>query len=167
MDPEKKNKVQDIMETISKLKWNWAGHVLRRIDYCWTTCIMFWMSWKHTRNRGRPRIKWRDDLDSFIKRCHCVTQRGRFTSNNGDSTAETWNWGQKKTWLMLWSVLRLGYSYSIYLLKTLYMSLTSQLWTYRLPVMGVILHNVAATMAKNITHDTKVFSIFLSYCNLP
>ena len=45
------------------------------------------------------------------------------------------------------------------------MSLTSQLWTYRLPVMGVILHNVAATMAKNITHDTKVFAIFLSYCN--
>ena len=71
---KKKNKVRDIMETISKLKWNWAGHVVRRIDYCWTTCIMFWMSWKHTRNRGRPRIKWRDDLDSFIKRCHCVTE---------------------------------------------------------------------------------------------
>ena len=28
MDPEKKNKVQDIMETIRKLKWNWAGHRL-------------------------------------------------------------------------------------------------------------------------------------------
>ena len=47
------------------------------------------------------------------------------------------------------------------------MSLTSQLWTYRLPVMGVILHNVAAIMAKNITHDTKVFAVFLSYYNLP
>lgn len=45
------------------------------------------------------------------------------------------------------------------------MILTRQFWTYGLPVMGVILHNVAATMAKNITHDTKVFAIFLSYCN--
>ena len=47
------------------------------------------------------------------------------------------------------------------------MSLTRQFWTYGLPVMGVILHNVAVTMTKNITHNNKVFAIFLSYCNLP
>ena len=110
---KKKNKVRDIMETISKLKWSWAGHVVRRIDYCWTTCIMFWMSWKHTRNRGRPRIKWRDDLDSFIKR-HCVTQNLDQWRSKGKAYIQQWrfngrNWCQNKTRLMPWSVLRLGY----------------------------------------------------------
>lgn len=31
------------METIIKLKWNWAGNVARRTDNHWTTHIMFWM----------------------------------------------------------------------------------------------------------------------------
>ena len=42
------------------------------------------------------------------------------------------------------------------------MILTRQFWTYGLPLMGVILHNIAATMAKNITHDTKVFAMTCS-----
>ena len=53
----KKTKVRDIMEIISKLKWNWAGHVARRTDNRRTTCITFWTPRGHTRNRGRPRTR--------------------------------------------------------------------------------------------------------------
>ena len=69
-----KTKVRDILETISKLKWNWAGHVARRTDNRWTTHIMFWTPQGHTRNQGRPRTRWRDDLDSFLKYWHHVAQ---------------------------------------------------------------------------------------------
>ena len=67
-------KKRDIMEAISKLKWNWAGHVARRTDNRWTTRITFWTPRGHTRNRGRPRTRWRNDLDSFLKLWHCVAQ---------------------------------------------------------------------------------------------
>ena len=63
-----KTKVRDIMETISKRKWNWADHVARRKDNRWTTRITFWTPRGHTGNRGRPRTRWRDDLESFWHR---------------------------------------------------------------------------------------------------
>ena len=71
-----KNKVRDIMETISKLKWNWAGHVARRTDQGWTTRILFWTPRGRTRNRGRPTTRWRDDLDSSVKHWHHVNGEG-------------------------------------------------------------------------------------------
>ena len=61
---EKKNKARDSMETISQLIWNWAGHVTRRTDNRWTTRITFLTPRGPTRNRGRPRTRGRDDLNS-------------------------------------------------------------------------------------------------------
>ena len=82
---------------LCKLKWNWPGHVARRTDNHWTTCITFWMPHGHTRNGGRPRMRLRDDLDSFGKHSGTMSRKtwsigdqwGRPTSNNGHSTAET------------------------------------------------------------------------------
>ena len=37
-----KTKVQDIMETISKLKWKWAGHLSRRTGNRWKTKVTVW-----------------------------------------------------------------------------------------------------------------------------
>ena len=70
-----KTKVRDIMETTSKLKWNWAAHVARRTDNRWTTRITFWTPRGHTRNRGIPRTRWRDDLDSFLRHWHRAAQK--------------------------------------------------------------------------------------------
>ena len=83
---------------LCKLKWNWPGHVVRRTDNHWTTCITFWMPHGHTRNWGRPRIRWRDNLDGFGKHWHHVTQnvvqwrsvrKAYIQQYNGHSTAET------------------------------------------------------------------------------
>ena len=69
-----KTKVRDMTKTMSKLKWDWAGHVARRTDNRWTSRITFWKPRETQRNRGRPRKRWRDDLDSFLKHWHRVAQ---------------------------------------------------------------------------------------------
>ena len=63
-------KLRDILETISKAKWTWAGHLTRRTDNRWTTKLTFWQPRDHTRNKGRPKFRWRDDLDKFRKHWH-------------------------------------------------------------------------------------------------
>ena len=49
-------KLRDILETISKPKWTWAGHLTRRTDNRWTTKLTFWQPRGHTRNKGRPKF---------------------------------------------------------------------------------------------------------------
>lgn len=57
-----KTKVRIIMETLTKGKWNLAGHVARRTDNRLKSRIAFWTPYGPTRNRGKPRTGWRDDL---------------------------------------------------------------------------------------------------------
>ena len=85
-----KTKVRGIMETISKPKWNWAGHVARRTDNCWTTRFTFWAPRGHTRNRRRPRMRWRDDLDSFLKHWHRVAQNVVQGRSVGKACVQGW-----------------------------------------------------------------------------
>jgi len=63
-------KIRDILEVINKAKWTWAGHVTRRKDNRWTTKLTTWQPRGHTRNRGRQKTRWRDDLDAFRKFWH-------------------------------------------------------------------------------------------------
>ena len=49
-------KLRDILETISKAKWTWAGHLTRRTDNRRTTKLTFWQPRGHTRNKGRPKF---------------------------------------------------------------------------------------------------------------
>ena len=63
------------METIRKQKWDWAGHMWRELtDNRWITRITFWTPQGYTRNQERPRTRWRDDLESFVKHWHRVAQ---------------------------------------------------------------------------------------------
>lgn len=92
----KNTKVQDIMETISKLKWNWAwSYVTRITDNCWTTRITFWIPQGHTRNQERPRTRWRSDLKNFVKHWHCKTWsqwRSMGKAHDQRQTFKGWNW---------------------------------------------------------------------------
>jgi len=60
-------KVDDIVETIKSLKWNWAGHVYRREDNRWTIRTTDWIPRNYKRSRGRQKMRWRDELDKFDK----------------------------------------------------------------------------------------------------
>lgn len=70
-----------------KLSWSWGE---KNSDNRWTIRVTFWTPLQgHTRNRGRPRARWKDDLDRFIKTLACtVLQKtlrsmGKATSNGG------------------------------------------------------------------------------------
>ncbi|XP_075985622.1 uncharacterized protein LOC142982823 [Anticarsia gemmatalis] len=79
-----KTQIADVAEKAAKLKWNWAGHVCRMPDDAWAKIATKWTPPTGRRRRGRPRKRWRDELDSYnpdwrlsdqvraIQRCHLL-----------------------------------------------------------------------------------------------
>ncbi len=61
--------VEDILMTIKKkikkLKWLWAGHIMRRTDNRWTKRVTEWQPRNSKRSQGRQRIRWRDEIAAF------------------------------------------------------------------------------------------------------
>ena len=78
-----KTKVKDILETIRKLKWNWAGHVARMTDNRWTSRTTFWTPRGYARNRGRQKTRWRDDLEQHQQQWHRAAQDRNMWKNLG------------------------------------------------------------------------------------
>lgn len=56
-----KTKTIDIMLKIKRLKWRWAGHVIRGHDK-WSKKITGWYPREGKRKRGRPQKRWDDDI---------------------------------------------------------------------------------------------------------
>ena len=59
-------KLRDIVETVKQLKWNWAGHLARIEDTRWTIKVTKWTPLENKRNRGKQKIRWRDEIQKFI-----------------------------------------------------------------------------------------------------
>ena len=55
-------KVEDILCAIKKRKWTWAGHIYRRTDNRWTKLATEWEPRDGARHRGRPIMRWRDEI---------------------------------------------------------------------------------------------------------
>jgi len=58
-------KVQDIIEAVMRLKFKWAGHIVRRMDGRWTRVILGWTPEGGKRLRGRPLGRWIDSIRKF------------------------------------------------------------------------------------------------------
>ena len=58
-------KVKDVIETVKEKKWKWAGHVARMKDRRWTVEITDWRPMDGKRGKGRPKKRWRDEMDSY------------------------------------------------------------------------------------------------------
>ncbi|CAG9128206.1 unnamed protein product [Plutella xylostella] len=56
----------DVGAQTAKLKWAWAGHVCRMHPDRWARIVTEWVPSDGRRRRGRPRRRWRDDLDRFL-----------------------------------------------------------------------------------------------------
>ena len=54
--------IEDVSSRIKSSKHRWAGHVARFTDNRWTSRITTWTPRLHRRARGRPNLRWRDDL---------------------------------------------------------------------------------------------------------
>ena len=66
LEIREKTKVNDIIEEITKLKWKWAGHVARMKDNRWTIRCTEWQVRDGKRSRGRPKRRWRDDIQQWL-----------------------------------------------------------------------------------------------------
>ena len=62
-----KTKVTDVIEQVRRRKWTWAGHVSRIRDNRWTRRITTWKTYERKTRRGRPAIRWREELDDYWK----------------------------------------------------------------------------------------------------
>ncbi len=57
--------VEDILMTIKKKKWSWAGHIMGRTDNRWTKRVMEWQPKKTPRKARGGRVRWRDEISAF------------------------------------------------------------------------------------------------------
>ncbi|PZC72575.1 hypothetical protein B5X24_HaOG210906, partial [Helicoverpa armigera] len=60
----RRTKVTDIAHRISKLKWQWAGHIARRADGRWGRKVLEWRPRTSKRSVGRPYKGRRRMLDA-------------------------------------------------------------------------------------------------------
>ena len=60
-----KTGVNDILEVLTKTRVKWAGHVARMKDNRWTIRCTEWQVRNGRRSRGRPKSRWRDDLQQW------------------------------------------------------------------------------------------------------
>ena len=60
-----RTKLIDIIYTVRKMKWSWAGHINRLKDDRWTSRVTTWTQYDKKRRQGRPAKRWRDDLDKY------------------------------------------------------------------------------------------------------
>lgn len=58
--------VTDIIDAINSSRHRWAGHVSRFQDNRWTIRATEWTPREWKRPRGRPRVRWKDDLISHL-----------------------------------------------------------------------------------------------------
>lgn len=58
-----RTKIIDAARQACQLKWRWAGHAARCSDGRWTERIIHWYPRGADRPRGRPRRRWRDDIE--------------------------------------------------------------------------------------------------------
>ncbi|CAK1604107.1 unnamed protein product [Parnassius mnemosyne] len=64
-DIRSRTRVTDIAQRISKLKWQWAGHIARRTDNRWGRKVLEWQPRHMKRKRGRPCRRWEDDIKAI------------------------------------------------------------------------------------------------------
>ena len=74
-------KTQGILKIIKLRKWKLAGHISRRSDNRWTKRVTPWRPMDGNRNRERPHLRWRDEIEIYW---------GRVNRNNARDGA-TWH----------------------------------------------------------------------------
>jgi hypothetical protein len=63
MELRTKTGIVDVGARTAKLKWDWTGHVCQMHAERWANLATEWLPQDGFRGRGRPKTRWRDDLD--------------------------------------------------------------------------------------------------------
>ncbi|CAH2243094.1 jg14115 [Pararge aegeria aegeria] len=56
----RRTRVTDIAQRVAKLKWQWAGHIVRRKTRRWGPKVLEWQPRTGKRSVGRPPTRWTD-----------------------------------------------------------------------------------------------------------
>ena len=62
-----KTGITEVGNKTARLKWDWAGHVCSIQQDRWARVITQWVPDDRRRCRGRPRKRWRTELDAFMR----------------------------------------------------------------------------------------------------
>ncbi|CAG9133292.1 unnamed protein product [Plutella xylostella] len=90
-DLRSKTQIADVGAKTAKLKWDWAGHVCRMQPERWAKNATKWIPNNGRRRRGRPRKRWRDDLDNFnTEWCEQAQERDKWNVQ-GETFAQQWD----------------------------------------------------------------------------
>ncbi|CAK1591052.1 unnamed protein product [Parnassius mnemosyne] len=55
-------KINDVTHCVRKLKWKWAGHMMRNNKEKWAKNVTEWCPRQNKRKKGRQRLRWEDDI---------------------------------------------------------------------------------------------------------
>ncbi|KAI5635397.1 hypothetical protein NE865_11866 [Phthorimaea operculella] len=72
----KRSKVTDVSLKVAKLKWEWAGHIARKSE-SWCKRLLEWRPWDQKRPRGRPQMRWKDDIKKVAGSNWTLTAQNR------------------------------------------------------------------------------------------
>jgi hypothetical protein len=62
----KKTGATDIRYLIKKMKYRYAGHISRKEGNRWEKILLDWTPYGNKRNRGRPRLRWEDEIRKHL-----------------------------------------------------------------------------------------------------
>ncbi|KAJ8715750.1 hypothetical protein PYW07_010232 [Mythimna separata] len=86
-----KTQIIDVAQKAAQLKWDWAGHVCRMPIERWASKTQGWCPETARRGRGRPRRRWRDDLDVFLENWQEVAQSRERWKEWREAFAQQWD----------------------------------------------------------------------------
>ena len=81
-------KQEDIMVDLTRRKWTWIGHVLRKDSGDVVKESLLWTS-EGKRQRGRPRITWRRSAEKELKSMHLTWSEIRKVAQDRSHWRET------------------------------------------------------------------------------
>lgn len=86
-----KSKVTDVITSVSKMKWNWVGHVARQDNQRWTKQLIHWRPRQNKRSVGRPQQRWIDDIKKKAgTKWHQVAQNRKEWQRKGETYVQEW-----------------------------------------------------------------------------
>jgi hypothetical protein len=82
----------DVGYKIKKAKFQYAGHIMRSERERWTKILTEWRPYEGKRNKGRPKTRWRDELERRVgKFWHRETQDRKKWKLIGEAYARQWD----------------------------------------------------------------------------
>ena len=83
--------ITDVGKKAARLKWDWAGHVSRMQNDRWAKVSTQWVPADGRRRRGRPKKRWRDDLDAHCNGWFEVALEKTTWKDVGEAFAQQWD----------------------------------------------------------------------------